>query len=192
MGGRGSGNHFHWWRSSKKTTVEACLSLDANRWTREGILRAGVHLAGSWRWVYHSGQECSIGYEVLARDMEWPLLRLDYARTAEGRQEPVDYHVRLETTRPTFGGLRWWFICPLVVGGIPCGRRVGKLYLPPGGRYFGCRRCHSLTYTSCQEHDKRVDALRRNPELLAALGSNLRGASVSQLGLLLKALTPRK
>jgi hypothetical protein len=28
---------------------------------------------------------------------------------------------------------------------------VRKLFLPPGGRYFGCRRCHRLTYASCQE-----------------------------------------
>jgi hypothetical protein len=47
--------------------------------------------------------------------------------------------------------LRWWFVCPLILGGVPCGRRVGKLHLPPQGRYFGCRRCHGLTYASCRE-----------------------------------------
>ena len=50
-----------------------------------------------------------------------------------------------------------------------CNRRVAKLYLPPGGRYFGCRLCHGLTYKSAQEHDKRVDALRRNPAALNAI-----------------------
>jgi hypothetical protein len=40
---------------------------------------------------------------------------------------------------------------------------VRKLYLPPDGRYFGCRHCYRLTYRSVQEHDKRVDALIRNP-----------------------------
>jgi hypothetical protein len=49
----------------------------------------------------------------------------------------------------------------LVVGGVPCGRRAGKLYLPPGGRYFGCRLCHGLTYTSCQESHKYDAAFRR-------------------------------
>jgi len=44
------------------------------------------------------------------------------------------------------------------VNGRGCGRRVGKLYLPPGGRYFGCRQCHDLTYTSCQE-SHRYDRL---------------------------------
>ena len=46
-------------------------------------------------------------------------------------------------------------------GGRSCGRRVGKLYLPPGGRYYGCRYCHELTYTSCQESHKYGGLLRR-------------------------------
>jgi hypothetical protein len=98
--------------------------------------------------------------------------------------------VGLTTTRPRFGGLRWWFVCPLVVNGRPCQRRVGKLYLPPRGRYYGCRHCYDLTYTSCQQHDKRVDALRKDPEVLLQLAENLDGASLTQLGLILKALRP--
>ena len=37
---------------------------------------------------------------------------------------------------------------------------MGKLYLPPGGRYYGCRHCHELTYTSCQE-SRKYDGLWR-------------------------------
>ena len=37
-------------------------------------------------------------------------------------------------------------------GGPP--RRVAKLYLPPGGKYFGSREGYGLTYTSCQESGK--------------------------------------
>jgi hypothetical protein len=70
--------------------------------------------------------------------------------------KPVGYRVRLTTTRPNFGGLRWWFICPLVrADGGPRGR-VAKLYLPPGQAYFGSRDAHGLTYTSCQESHDRV------------------------------------
>jgi hypothetical protein len=96
------------------------------------------------------------------------------------------YQVGLVMTRPHFGGCRWWFLCPLIVNGRPCNRRVAKLYLR--GKYFGCRQCHDLTYTSSQQHDKRVDALRRDPELLRALAENPEGASLTQLGLILKAL----
>jgi hypothetical protein len=132
MGGSGSGSYYHWWRSSKKTVVEDCLSIDANRWMREGILTAGIHRAGSWQWTYRSGRQCSIGYEVLTHEMTTPRLRLSYSRTRAGAEEKesVDYRVRLATSRPRFGGLRWWFICPLTVNGRPCRRRMGKLYLP--------------------------------------------------------------
>ena len=78
--------------------------------------------------------------------------RLHYMQTGAG--EAMDYQVSVTTTPLPWGGLRWWFICPLTVNGCYCGRRVGKLYLPPGGRYFGCRRCYDLTYTSCNESHK--------------------------------------
>ena len=44
---------------------------------------------------------------------------------------------------------------------LECGARVKKLYLPPGTRYFGCRRCHDLTYESVQTHGTRVEAYLR-------------------------------
>lgn len=81
MGGPGSGSHYHWWRPTKKTTVEECEDLDANRWMREDILKAGVHRAGGWRWVYRGGRENSIDYEVDTRDMACPFVRLSYTLT---------------------------------------------------------------------------------------------------------------
>jgi hypothetical protein len=191
MGGLGSGAHYyHWWRPRKKTVVEECRALDANRWMREKVLAPGVHLSGGWTWrnATTGEQTSAIGYEVCTREMAEPWVRLHYTFTRDG--QAVDYRVRLTTTRPRFGGLRWWFVCPLIVGGRPCERRVGKLYLPPGARYYGCRRCYGLTYKSCQEHDGRVSALRRNPELLADLLDNPEAASVGQLILALKAIGP--
>src|SRR5262245_13560312 len=160
MGGTGSGNHYHWWRGNKKTVVEDCLSIGANRWTREGILRAGAYHSGSWRWIYHSGNGFRVNYEVWTQNMSSPLVRLSYSWTwnGTGPAESASYSVCLETTRPRFGGLRWWFLCPLIVGGRWCARRVGKLYLPPQARHFGCRHCHDLTYRSCQE-SHRYDRL---------------------------------
>jgi hypothetical protein len=157
---------------------------------REGILKAGVHLRGSWRWTYQDGRENSITYEATTLDQACPFVRLSYTITnpSTKEREPLNYAVELTTTQPRYGGLRWWFVCPLVVRCCPCERRVGKIYLPPGGRYFGCRLCHDLTYHSTQAHDKRVDALRRNPELLAAIVENTQGASVRELILAMKAL----
>jgi hypothetical protein len=114
------------------------------------------------------------------------LLVLSYTFTGTG--QAVEEPVPLETKAMRFGGVRWWGRCPLVVEGRPCCRRVRKLYLPPGGRYFGCRRCYRLTYKSAQEHDKRVDFLRRHPDALAAIAFDPAGAPPGRLILALKAL----
>src|SRR5262245_26261496 len=111
------------WRC-KKTVTEDCRSLDANRWTREGILKAGTWQSGSWAWFRDAARTkrtSTIGYEVNT-EAEPPWLRLYYTITATG--EALDYRIALVSTRPRFGGLRWWFVCPLVVNGWECGRRV--------------------------------------------------------------------
>lgn len=81
----------------------------------------------------------------------------------------MDYKVRLVTTTPHYGGTQWWFICPLVCqdGGPP--RRVAKLYLPPGEKYFGSREAYGLTYTSCQESGKYRALFRL---IAAAMGTD--------------------
>lgn len=184
MGGYGSGR---WGWHSKKDTVEECRSLDANRWMREGILRENLHTWGGWNWLNYAGEKTSsIGYEVDTTNSAFPWVRLFYTFT--NRNESLDYKIELATTRPNFGGRRWWFICPLVINGRACNRRIGKLYLPPGRRYYGCRQCHDLTYKSCQESDKRVSWLRRNPEALLALVKNPQNLDGSGLILALKAI----
>lgn len=174
MGGSGSGaRYWHWWRPEKKTTVEDCLSLDASRWMREGILTGASHRLGSWRWKYRSGGGFTVNYEVRTLAANNPCVRLFYSWTwtSTGQAESVDYRVGLTTTRPRFGGLRWWFVCPLVVRGVPCERRVGKLHLPRRARYFGCRRCYDLTYTSNQEAHEGEALMAR---VAANLGISLR------------------
>lgn len=54
-----------------------------------------------------------------------------------------------------------------IVNGVVCHRRVRKLFLPPGAKYFGCRACYDLTYESAQSHDARVGKLMKNPWALA-------------------------
>ncbi|MEA3406613.1 MAG: hypothetical protein U9R48_00855 [Chloroflexota bacterium] len=167
MGGWGS-SRWGWYR--KKTTVEQCRWLDVNRWMREGIIGADHWRKGAWEWRdVRTGERTSrIGYEVRTQGASgW--VRLYYTLTSGPHDgEEIDYRVPLTTTRPHFGGQRWWFSCP----GRGCGgRRVGKLYLPPGEIYFLCRHCHDLTYRSAQEHDKTMDRYRRmsSEELLALI-----------------------
>ena len=144
MGGYGSG-----WQGTKKTTVDESLVLSVSDLVRKGALATDTRTTGALGWTYRGEDKphATIGYEADLGDRGAAWLRLFY--TASG--DPVDYRVRLVTTRPHYGGLRWWFLCPLVRqdGGPP--RRVGKLYLPPGGRYFGSRVGYGLTYRSCQE-----------------------------------------
>jgi len=119
---------------------------------RDGQIEAGLYGGGSlvWRRVSTGEQTASIGYHVNTLTGEPPTIRLYYTHTRRGEDhgEDLDYRVGLTTTPLPWGGVRWWFVCPLLVNGRSCGRRVGKLYLPPEGRYFGCRHCYDLTYES--------------------------------------------
>ena len=79
--------------------------------------------------------------------------RLYYTVTGRktGEKTEYDYKVGLTTTPCHFGGARYWFICPLTVNNVYCGRRVAKLYKAPAADYFGCRHCHDLSYESRNE-----------------------------------------
>jgi len=156
LGGYGSSR---WGWHTKKTTVEEYRILEAARWQREGIIGPDRMWAGGWQWTdAHTGEKkASIGVEVLT-GANWGRVRLHYRVTPPGGEgRDLDYTAPLVTTRPHYGGLRWWFQCP----NTKCGRRVGKLYMPPGEHLFLCRHCHDLAYQSSQEHDKGLDAYRR-------------------------------
>jgi hypothetical protein len=141
MGGPRSGR---WWRwQARKSTVEESLALGMTDLRK----RLYVGAAGTFTWTSTSGNKSSIGYYVTGSN-DWPNVHLHYRWRDK---EDVNIPVRLEATPTQFGGQRWWFICPLIVRGVVCGRRAGKLYLPPGAKFFGCRMCHDLTYESCQE-----------------------------------------
>lgn len=158
MGGYGSGR---WRWHNKKTTVEECLTLDVRKLARNGML---ANTAGSgllvWANVRTGDQAATARYQ---RDVVGDALvfRLIYTvAQANGEKRDVTEPIVLQTTASRIGGRRWWFTCPLLVSGRPCRRRAGKLFLPPGGRRFGCRRCYDLTYASCQE-SHRYDRLFR-------------------------------
>lgn len=146
MGGYGSG-----WQGSKKTTVENSLCLSLPALVKKKALVAGSRTRGSWAWSYEGSKpHARIVYEANLIDPDAAWLKLTY--TASGN--PMDYSVQLVTTQPTYGGQRWWFLCPLVRKDGRPPWRVAKLYLPPGGRYFGSRQAYGLTYASCQESGK--------------------------------------
>ncbi|MDD5129733.1 MAG: hypothetical protein PHS66_01580 [Candidatus Omnitrophica bacterium] len=61
-----------------------------------------------------------------------------------GEYQNFEYRVDLVATSCNYGGVRYWFKCPLSILG--CDRRVGVLYRV--GNYFGCRNCFDLAYES--------------------------------------------
>ena len=138
MGGFGSGNTSTRWE--KKTVVEDCKSIDANRWMREGILKASVHHIGSCAGLTGTGVVSVSTTKWTPESQHSAFVRLWYSwiwRSTQ-KQESAEYRVCVTTTRLHHGGRRWWFICPLIVGGRPCGdARWQALIFPPQGRYFG-------------------------------------------------------
>ena len=145
MGGYGS-TRWNW--HTKKTQVEECRKFDIKSF------RPYLIPGRSGRWVWSIGDEerASISYQILGTHKPGGI-KLRYTITKWNKEKlDLDYVVRLTTTTLPWGGVRYWFVCPLTVNGKACGRRVGVLYLPPGANhYFGCRHCYDLTYQSSQE-----------------------------------------
>ncbi len=145
MGGYGSG------RPGYKQKAEDCRALDVNRLNREGCLRPGRR--GNWVWS-RDGQEVGrIGYQA-----EKVRLVLDYRVSQSGGDwEPITETVPLIYLDCHYGGQRPYFRCPGIVNGRHCGRRVGKLF--SGGRYFLCRHCYNVAYSS--QSEARYDRMLR-------------------------------
>jgi hypothetical protein len=90
-------------------------------------------------------------------------------RIGGGEWEGVTETVRIVRVPCRFGGARPYFICPGVVNGVACGRRVAKLYGP--GRYFLCRHCYRLVHAS-QGEGGWDRALRRANKIRQRLGGD--------------------
>jgi hypothetical protein len=72
-----------------------------------------------------SGHKSSVG--IVVDVLGEPYVKLNYTITDRdsGEKTDCDYKIGLTTTPYHFGGVRYWFICPLSRNGVPCGRRVG-------------------------------------------------------------------
>jgi len=140
-----------WRKTLSRYTVEQCRELSAAALMRDGLLRPDQRASTTMTWT--SGETGKLRFALRCEahtGCDSGTLRLRYERAKYG--ETFDYLIRLTTTPLPWGGLKWWFTCPLSKHEVPCRRRVGKLYLL--GRYFACRHCHELTYQSCQDSNK--------------------------------------
>ena len=160
--------------SNRRRVVEDCLTLDVDLLLRRRSISPGHLSIGTVEWTGGTRGTFTVEFEC----MNARVFRVRYqigmggCANCGGSGGPVfDYEIPLTSTetRP-FGGRQHWFLCPAQVRrGLPredgspniCGRRVGKLYLPPGESQFACRRCHDLTYRSCQESHCEKGDLRQ-------------------------------
>jgi hypothetical protein len=141
---------YYW---DKKDTVEDCRSVSISFLKKHDYLNESSRRSGAISWKNCYGEKTSsIGIVVSTFEGE-KYVRFYYTVTdrSSGEKADYDYKVALTTTPCNFGGVRYWFICPLSRNGVYCGRRVGKLYKAPGGDYFGCRHCYNLSYESRNE-----------------------------------------
>jgi hypothetical protein len=123
--------------------VEDGLTVDLGLILRRGWAKDGASGAGTLSWSSRGERVASIGHRYDLTDPDHAHLTLIYTRTpSNGPPEKVEQRIRLTYTRPTYGGRRWWMICPY------SGRRVAKLHIPPGGDRFASRLAWRLPYQS--------------------------------------------
>ena len=157
MGGFGSGRPSGYGRD----TVEGCRSIDVNRLHREGCLRPGW--SGGWKWTRDGEKVASITMRAVE-----DRLHISYrVRIGGGDWEDVEETICIVRVPCRFGGTRPYIICPGVVNGIPCGRRVVKLH--GQGRCFLCRHCYRLAHAS-QSEGMWDRALRRANKIRMRVG----------------------
>jgi len=160
VGGVGSGN---WYRFDKKTTTEECHSVDVRYLCKNGYLKPGCRF--SLRWSRASRETGFISGTVYPGR-----LILAYRHCSRGGEwEYVEEPIELTYTPCNFGGERPWFVCPGVVNGVRCSRRVAVLYGP--GKYFLCRHCYDLRYES-QRENKIYRAIHRAQNIRERLGGS--------------------
>lgn len=161
MGGIGSGQYYRW---NKKTKLDDCRFISVVNLRKWGVLN-NVYSSGEINWTDRQTREVKsrIGYEADFRSPEKPFLRLKYRFT--DTNESIDYKIWFSASVPHYGGKRYWFICPYTK------KRVNKLYLPFGAKYFASRHAYDLSYES-QSEDYKFRAIRKKWKIWDKLGGD--------------------
>jgi hypothetical protein len=146
VGGRGV--------NSRKTRVDEVPSIDILDLQRNKVFSSGPDIAWTACWYRGEDVTASISYRLETRGYVIEGVRFFYITidTNCGEKKDFNYVIPVVSTLCNFGGVRWWFVCPLFVNDCVCNRRCRIVYMPPGAEYFGCRKCYELTYESRQRH----------------------------------------
>jgi hypothetical protein len=138
-------------RYGARDTVDGVRNLDVRYFQRHRLFSYTPGIRYTLFWKREEETVASIGWKLEGCCGSPMSIRLTYTATHFSEETKCDYAVALETTPCNYGGVRWWFVCPLMKNGWPCGRRCRFLYLPFGSDYFGCRVCYDLAYESSQK-----------------------------------------
>ena len=129
-----------------KREADYFLKLDIRGLKKKGYLSKligkryksiGLNIEDDFEYSGNSLLGCSINWVLSIKNL---YMRLSYI-TNDGHS--FDYKIKLASTPCSYGGIRYWFLCP------KCDRRIGTLYL---SGYFLCRYCLNLTYKSCNRY----------------------------------------
>ena len=150
MGGFGSGRH------GGSVTAEDAASYIISISSIATAFRRGECLTGEIHFDKRFGVVVTVD---LTNDWNCFVELIHPTRDRRDRDRIVTGHVELTWTTPTYGGRRWWFICPsdgcrrwwFICPSDGC-RRTTKLYLPDGGWYFLSRQAYRLGYARQREY----------------------------------------
>lgn len=154
MGGPGSGNRIRLWT---KDTTESQKWLDVRWLKKQGYLDKHISY-GTLSWSCGDRESGSIQFRI-SNDKMTLIYKFRYR---DSEWEDVEQTVFFDKTPCNFGGYRYWFLCPR------CSRRVAVLY--GAGKYFLCRHCYNLCYSSQQENylDRQMRKSRKIRRRLGA------------------------
>lgn len=139
MGGYGSGAPRRW------ASIEGTQSivLDVNRLQRLKLIQPDARVRATLR--SPDGDPLDLVVSAATWGGQGEMLLRGKVTTWEHGTFDIDQRVDLVSTVPTFGGRRYWFLCPRT------GRRCARLYLPNGVRRFASRHGYGLVHRSRQE-----------------------------------------
>lgn len=167
MGGRGSGRWAYRGDYIPALTVEDAVEISSTSLFRLVRPERGRIKQGS----LDSTRVGPLDFEV--DGTSWPVvvcLSFSGRLRSSGLSVPADVSFWLLPTELTYGGERWWFVCPA------CGLRCGKIYLVSAGYYrrhrlpWACRRCQGLVYPS-QREGRGERGLRKLRKVLVRAGA---------------------
>lgn len=115
-------------------TTDRSLRIGMSVLYQRHSMRCGMMVYGQYYGWYGFGQKCGIGYDI-ELDEDSPFIRL---YTSSGYEKTI----QLVASTPHFGGVRWWFICPVT------GKRCATLYSSPIQLNFASRQAHGILYSS--------------------------------------------